>query len=346
MRRRRRRKTRKLVGPSSSSVRIETNSQMRATPSNSTLPRSSRWEPLRRVVFRDSQPRTRDPVQVARATTGNVHESRPAPPSQRLSTPSLSSIPIGLSAKELARLRAETLPTVPNSQMRATPSNLTLPRTTRWEPLRRVVFRDSQPRARDPVQVAPATTGNAHESRPAPPSQRLSAPSLLSIPIGLSAKELARLRAETLPTVPLETLQDPQSGQPAGASVVPDVHEPPLAPLTPQRRPPSPSMSSAPIGLSAKELARLRAETLRSQQIPVHHDESIEPQQFEPVTVTAPPVVTTDSTDSDSESEQDAAIPPSENRELRTVVESLQREVQRLREERFDAPPSYTEGGT
>jgi len=113
MRRRRRRKLRKSVGPLSASARIETNPQMRATPSSLTPPRKSRWELVRRVVFRDSQPRTLDPVQVARATTGNVHESRPAPPSQRLSTPSLSSIPIGLSAKELARLRAETLPTAP-----------------------------------------------------------------------------------------------------------------------------------------------------------------------------------------------------------------------------------------
>jgi len=101
-------------------------------------------------------------------------------------------------------------------------------------------------------------------------------------------------------------------------------------------------MSSAPIGLSAKELARLRAATLRSQLIPVHN-ELIEPQQFEPVTVTVP-VVTTVSTD--SELEQETAIPLSETRELRTVVESLQREVQRLRAERFDVPPSYTEGGT
>lgn len=230
-----------------------------------------------------------------------------------------------------------------SSQMGATPSNFTPPRMAQWEPVRRVMFRYSQPRTPNPVQVVRATTDNLHESRPEPPSQRVSTPSLSSIPIGLSAKELARLRAETLPSAPLETLQDPQSGPPAGASVVANAHEPPLAPLTPQRRPPSPSMSTAPIGLSAKELARLRAETLRPQQIPVVHDESIEPQQSEPVTVTAP-VVTTVSTD--SESEQDTAIPPSETRELRTVVESLQREVQRLRAERFDAPPSYTEGRT
>lgn len=37
--------------------------------------------------------------------------------------------------------------------------------------------------------------------------------------------------------------------------------------------------------------------------------------------------------------------PPSETPELRTVVESLQREVQLLRAERFDVPPpSYTDG--
>ena len=220
-----------------------------------------------------------------------------------------------------------------NSQMRVTPSGSTPLRTTRWEPIRRVVFRDSQSRTPDPVQVAGAA--NVHESHPASPSQRLSSPSLSSIPIGLSAKELARLRAETLPAASREVLQDPQAGQPGGVSVVADVHEPPLAPLSPQRRPPSPSISSVPIGLSAKELARLRAETLRSQQIPVHN-ESIEP-QFEPATV---PVVTTD-----SESEQDTTIPSSETRELRSAVESLQRQVQRLRAERFDAPPSYTEGG-
>jgi len=221
-----------------------------------------------------------------------------------------------------------------NSQMRVTPSSLTPPRTTRWEPVRRVVFRDSQSRTPDPVQVAGAA--NVHESHTASPSQRLSSPSLLSVPTGLSAKELARLRAETLPSTSREVLQDPQAGQPGGVSVLADVYELPLAPLLPQRRPPSPSISSVPIGLSAKELARLRGETLRSQQIPVH-DESIEP-QFEPVPV--PVIVTTD-----SESEQDTAIPLPETRELLSAVESLQREVQRLREERFDAPPSYTEGG-
>lgn len=180
-----------------------------------------------------------------------------------------------------------------------------------------------------------AGAANVHESHTASPSQRLSSPSLLSVPTGLSAKELARLRAETLPSTSREVLQDPQAGQPGGVSVLADVHEPPLAPLLPQRRPPSPSISSVPIGLSAKELARLRGETLRSQRIPVHN-ESIEP-QFEPVPV---PVITTD-----SESEQDTATPSPETRELLSAVETLQREVQRLREERFDAPPSYTEGG-
>jgi len=217
-----------------------------------------------------------------------------------------------------------------NSQMRVTPSSLTPPRTTRWEPVRRVVFRDSQSRTPDPIQAA-----GAANSHPASLSRRLSSPSLLSVPSGLSAKELARLRAETLPSAPREVLQDPQAGQPGGMSVVADVHEPPLIPLLPQRRPPSPSISSFPIGLSAKELARLRGETLRSQQILVHN-ESIEPQS-EPVLV---PVVTTD-----SESEQDTVTPLPETRELLSAVESLQREVERLRAERFDAPPSYTEGG-
>ena len=50
------------------------------------------------------------------------------------------------------------------------------------------------------------------------------------------------------------------------------------------------------------------------------------------------PIVTADS-------EQVATIPPSETRGLRSLVESLQREMQQLRAERFDAPPSYSDDG-
>lgn len=220
-----------------------------------------------------------------------------------------------------------------NSQMRVTPFILTPPRTTWWEHGRRVVFRDSQSRTPDPVQVSGAA--NVHGSHPAPPpqAQRLSSPSLASVPIGLSAKELARLRARTLSCAPLEVLQGPHPGQTEGVSVVTDIHEPPHASQSLQWRSPSPSILSASTNISAMELGRLCAEALHSQQIPVNN-ESIEP-QFEPVPVS---VAT-----ADHESEQDTA---SETRELRSVVESLRRKVERLCAGRIGAPPSYTEGGS
>lgn len=92
------------------------------------------------------------------------------------------------------------------------------------------------------------------------------------------------------------------------------------------------SFSSVPIGLSGKELARLRAEALVSRQTvsrqtdtPSESSES----QSEPATA---PVVTV---------EQSAAVPESETQGLQSVVESLWREVRQLRTERLDAPPSY-----
>ena len=308
MRRRNRRKTRKSVGLSSPGSRTEVNSQMRVTPPNLTPLRTTRWQPVRRLVSRDPQPRTSDPAQVAGAT--NVHEFHPACSPRRLSSPSLLSVPSGLSPKELARLRAETLPSPP-----------------------RQALQDSQ--SGQPEGVSGAFDVHEPPLSPLLPLRRPPSPSMSSAPIGLSAKELARLRAETLPSPSREVIQASQSGQPEGVSVAIDVNEAPLPPLLPLQRPPSLSTSSAPIDLSDGELARLRAETLRPLQISVHN-ESTEP-QLEPVTA---PAVT-----ADPEPGQDAAIPSSDTRELRSVVESLQREVQRLRTERFDAPPSYTEAG-
>jgi len=87
--------------------------------------------------------------------------------------------------------------------------------------------------------------------------------------------------------------------------------------------------SSAPIGLSDKELARLRAETLRSQH--THTEEGLDESQ--PESVAVPDVIP----------ERRPTIPPPETPGLRSIVQTLQIEVQRLREERFDAPPSYAD---
>ncbi|KAI0289969.1 hypothetical protein BC826DRAFT_581788 [Russula brevipes] len=86
---------------------------------------------------------------------------------------------------------------------------------------------------------------------------------------------------------------------------------------------------SAPIGLSDKELARLRAETLRSQH--THAEEGLDESQ--PESVAVPDVIP----------ERSARIPPPETPGLRSIVQTLQIEVQRLLEERIDAPPSYAD---
>jgi hypothetical protein len=86
-------------------------------------------------------------------------------------------------------------------------------------------------------------------------------------------------------------------------------------------------------GSSGKELARLRAENSGPQQTPANMESS--GSQLEPNNV---PILTADS-------QQVATIPPSETRGLRSLVESLQRQVQQLRAERFDAPPSYSDDG-
>jgi hypothetical protein len=102
----------------------------------------------------------------------------------------------------------------------------------------------------------------------------------------------------------------------------------------PPQRPYSPSLlPPLVIGPSGKELARLRAENSGPQQTSATM-KSNGPQP-EPDNV---PIVTSDS-------EQVATIPPSETRGLRSLVESLQREMQQLRAERFDAPPSYSDDG-
>ncbi|KAI9513396.1 hypothetical protein F5148DRAFT_1006486 [Russula earlei] len=83
-----------------------------------------------------------------------------------------------------------------------------------------------------------------------------------------------------------------------------------------------------PVGLSSKELARFREDTLRSQRTNVTSP-SNEPQS------------TPSSTDV---TEQNGTRSVSETWRLQSEVESLRREMQQLRTERFEAPPSYTSG--
>ncbi|KAI0299461.1 hypothetical protein B0F90DRAFT_1818200 [Multifurca ochricompacta] len=96
---------------------------------------------------------------------------------------------------------------------------------------------------------------------------------------------------------------------------------------SPTSLPLHPTLPSVPIGLSGKELARLRTEALRSQRT---HSRSASntPQPTHPRL-----------------SRQRGAWGRHrpKTRRLQSEVESLRREMQRLREERHEAPPSYME---
>jgi hypothetical protein len=76
-------------------------------------------------------------------------------------------------------------------------------------------------------------------------------------------------------------------------------------------------LAPVPTDLSDKELARARREALSSQN-----------------TLSPPTAVT----------EQSGAIQSSEAQRLQSEVETLRHEMQQLRTERFEAPPSYTSG--
>ena len=99
------------------------------------------------------------------------------------------------------------------------------------------------------------------------------------------------------------------------------------APVLPRSRPVAP----VPPGLSDKQLARIRTEALNSQQSSSHQSTS----NSSPSQSSTSPIATT---------EQSRARSSSETRRLQSEVEILRREMQQLRTERFEAPPSYTEG--
>jgi hypothetical protein len=96
--------------------------------------------------------------------------------------------------------------------------------------------------------------------------------------------------------------------------------------------PPLPSAQSVapvPVGLSSKELALLRSTAMLSP--PTHARSSSSGSQ-----PTYPPTI--------GATESTVAPTPVPWR-LQTEVESLRREMQELRAERFEAPPSYGDGG-
>ena len=93
------------------------------------------------------------------------------------------------------------------------------------------------------------------------------------------------------------------------------------APTLPRLRPVPP----VPPGLSSKELARLRTEV---QQTYTQHSSDTTQSSATPTVYTARSGVTSSS----------------DTRRLQSEVESLRREMQQLRVERFEPPPSYTSG--
>ncbi|KAH9021639.1 hypothetical protein EDB84DRAFT_1580788 [Lactarius hengduanensis] len=110
-----------------------------------------------------------------------------------------------------------------------------------------------------------------------------------------------------------------------------------FASLPPPPPPPPPSQIAAlapvPVGLTDKELARRRSAAIRSP--PTSHARTSS--SGSQPTVTYPSTIGT--------SEGSRSTPTPETRRLQSEVESLRREMQELRAERFEAPPSYGTGG-
>ena len=93
--------------------------------------------------------------------------------------------------------------------------------------------------------------------------------------------------------------------------------------------PPTQSPAPAPVGLNSKELARLRSAPMLS---PPTHGSSGSPPTYPPTF---------------SATEGSPLTPTSNTQRLQTEMESLRVEMQQLqiRAERFEAPPSYGQGG-
>ena len=125
------------------------------------------------------------------------------------------------------------------------------------------------------------------------------------------------------------TTQQPPITDGPGAETVALRH---LSSASPIPLPISRPVTPVPVGLSDKELARLRAEVLTSQQPDNVRDST--------------PNVSQSTSSPTAVAETGGAASPYDSRRLHSEVESLRREMERLRAEGLVvvAPPSYSEG--
>ena len=147
-------------------------------------------------------------------------------------------------------------------------------------------------------------------------------PQLMVTPFDPSSSETTQVSGISAEQQPL-VIGDPN------AEIVALQH---LSSSPPSILPLSPPVAPVPVGLSDKEMARLRTEALNSPQ-PRHIGVSTSNASQ---SMSSPSAVT----------ESGEAMSPYDTRRLHSEVESLRREMERLRAEGLviAAPPSYTEG--
>jgi hypothetical protein len=176
----------------------------------------------------------------------------------------------------------------------------------------RITNRDSMPRTeRQQPQPGLPGTVSIHDPFLLPQLSGQYSHSSPGVPVGLSDKELAQMRAETLYSQ-LAAAPDESGSQ----------------------------LPSIPVGLSAKELAHMRAETLQphpavsSPVLPVLDESG--PRSQSPGPPPSPVLATEHSA---------TTSPPLILRTLQSQFDRMWREIQQLRAERagFEAPPSYAE---
>jgi hypothetical protein len=155
-----------------------------------------------------------------------------------------------------------------------------------------------------------------------------SSPAMRSVlGLGITPFILTHIGATRRDSAHRNARQQSQPGPPEAATANADADNPSHS--SPQSGSFSRSFPFLPLGLSAKRLARIRAETSRPQPA-VTHPESDQTRSQTPSLPIAATV-------------QRAPTPPSMLREMQSQFDRLRREVQQLRAERSntEAPPSY-----